>query len=307
MVDANLLVRQFLLAQPAVTSLLGANANSSIYCSYDLPEHFDPSLGPAIQIFRLGGHTHEEIKPLVEARVHVRVWADCEQELLASMVYAAINDTLHGACNVGLPSGTIVNALEVTGPLEITDPETGWVGVYAFYSVLGSSQTGPGVYVPRFYEAAGAPGVLENNEDVYYDQSTGNLYEQVQGAWLLIGNLPTSGGGTEMPSLTYHKVAAASTNAANIKAVAGTVTGWKIYNDTEYPIYVKLFDKNTVPIPGTDTPKQTIGIDAGVGEVTNSAGFIYTTGIGIAITKGILDNDPTPVAAGDCVVDIFYQ
>jgi hypothetical protein len=110
-----------------------------------------------------------------------------------------------------------------------------------------------------------------------------------------------------MPSSIYHKVSLASTNAANIKAVAGTVTGWKVYNNSGAPVYVKLYDKATTPIPGTDTPKQTIGVDAGEQEVSVSAGFTYTTGIGIAIVKGILDSDNTPVAASDCVVDIFYQ
>jgi len=73
-VDANLLVREFLLSQSEVTALLGTNLNGSIYCGYDLPEHFDPTLGPAIQVYRIGGHTHTEIKALVDARMNVRVW-----------------------------------------------------------------------------------------------------------------------------------------------------------------------------------------------------------------------------------------
>ena len=92
MVDANLLVREFLLSQSEVTALLGTNLNGSIYCGYDLPEHFDPTLGPAIQVYRIGGHTHTEIKALVDARMNVRVWAGPEQALLASEVYGAIND-----------------------------------------------------------------------------------------------------------------------------------------------------------------------------------------------------------------------
>jgi len=36
-VDVNLLVRELLLGTSAVTSLLGTNANGSIYCGYDLP------------------------------------------------------------------------------------------------------------------------------------------------------------------------------------------------------------------------------------------------------------------------------
>jgi hypothetical protein len=147
-VDANLVIRQFLLSQPEVAALLGTNQNGSIYCGYDLPEHFDPELGPAIQIYRAGGHSHPEIKPLVDARMCIRVWAGVEEALIASTVYGAINDVLHGTCGASVAAGTIVSAIEVTGPFEMTDPETGWIAVYAFYQVKavpgGSLQGGAG-------------------------------------------------------------------------------------------------------------------------------------------------------------------
>lgn len=136
MVDAAVLVREHLLNQAAVTSLLGLNANDSIYCSYDLPEHFDPDLGPAIQIFRSGGSSHGEITVLVDARVIVKVWAGVERFTDASAVYSAINDTLHGISGVTLADGTIIRALEVTAPAEMTDPETGWVSVFGFFAVM---------------------------------------------------------------------------------------------------------------------------------------------------------------------------
>jgi hypothetical protein len=135
-VDAALLLREYLLGQSSVTALLGTNANGSIYCSYDLPEHFDPTLGPAIQIFRAGGHSHEEITVLLDARVQIRVWTDVEKYSLASAVYGAIHDVLHGACGLTVTDGTIVRALEADGPLEMTDAGTGWVTMYAFYTVM---------------------------------------------------------------------------------------------------------------------------------------------------------------------------
>jgi hypothetical protein len=306
-VDAALLLREYLLGQSSVTALLGTNANGSIYCAYDLPEHFDPVLGPGIQIFRAGGHSHDEITVLLDARVQIRAWADVEKYSLASAVYGAINDVLHGACGLTVTDGTIVRALEADGPIEMTDPGTGWVAMYAFYSVMarpnGSSVA---VYIPQFYSGAGAPGALHNEDDVYFNVSTGDLYEQVAGSWVLTGNVP-QGGGTEMPSLTYHKVSAASNNAANIKPSAGVVTGWKIYNNSGAALYVKLFNKATTPVPGTDTPQQTIGVDAGESDLITSAGYTYAAGIGIAIVKNIGDADNTSVAANDCVVDIFYQ
>jgi hypothetical protein len=319
-IDAGVLVREYLLAQATVTALLGTNANGSIYVAYDVPEHFDPKLGPAIQIFRSGGHSHAEITPLVDARLTVRAWADVELYTTAADLYGAINDVLHGLCGYNVTDGTIVRSLEVTGPLEMTDPETGWVSVYAFYQVMvrpssgyypGPSGGGTGTLIGVWYEGYGSPPQLYTNGDFYLDLATGDIYLQTAGAWgSPVGNIHGSGGGgsTEMPSLNFHRIATASTNAAVIKNAPGTVTGWKIYNNTQYPIYVKLFEKATAPSLGTDIPKQTIGVDAGVGEVNPAGpGISYANGISMAITKGMADTDATPVALGDCSADIFYQ
>lgn len=311
MIDASVLVREYLLGQPAVTSLLGTNANGSIYCAFDLPEHFDPTLGPGIQIFRAGGHSHTEITALVDARVQVRVWADTEKYSAAADVYAAINDVLHGLCDTTVEDGTIVRSLEANGPSEFTDPDTGWVAVYAFYSILARPIAGspPSAYTPQFYEGSGAPAGLHNSGDVYYDTVSGNLYEQAGSAWTQIANIPVGGGGgDEMPSSYFHLVAASGTNAHVVKAGAGVLTGWFMSNEAPYAVYVKLYDKATTPVVGTDTPVQTIQVQAGQPvPFPFGSGITYNNGIGVAITLGMADSNASGVAAGDCVVDLFYQ
>lgn len=135
MVDVNLLVRKFLLAQSSITALLGTNANGSIYASSEIPEHADAVLGPFIQIFRSGGKSYEEILPMIAARVQVRAWADIGKKQIVANVYGAIFDALHGA-SVTLPEGVIMSALEVTGPQEMIDPDTKWVAINSFYTVM---------------------------------------------------------------------------------------------------------------------------------------------------------------------------
>ena len=135
MVDVAVLVREHLLNQVAVTALLGTNLNGSIYAASDLPEHFDPKLGACILICRAGGIPPAEIPALIIARLQVRVWADQERYQLASDVYGALHDALHATCNVELDEGFLLAALEVTGPQEMSDPQTGWVSVNSFYSV----------------------------------------------------------------------------------------------------------------------------------------------------------------------------
>lgn len=107
----------------------------------------------------------------------------------------------------------------------------------------------------------------------------------------------------------YHVVSAGSTNAANIKASAGQLYGWRVFNGSPgfYPIFVKLHNTTGAPTAGAGVVF-TIGVQAGVSEdLLVPMGIAFSTGIGISIVKGIADNDTTAVAANDCVVDIFYK
>jgi hypothetical protein len=113
----------------------------------------------------------------------------------------------------------------------------------------------------------------------------------------------TSGGGSD-----YHKVAAGSNNAANIKNAAGQVYGVQGINLALYPVYVKLYDKASAPNPAADTPVRTIAMQSGVRcDDDIPKGLAFVNGISIAIVKGIADNDNTSVVANDCVVDVDYK
>lgn len=107
---------------------------------------------------------------------------------------------------------------------------------------------------------------------------------------------------------TYHVISAASTNGANIKASGAQVTGWAISNNGTVMRYVKLYNKASSPTVGTDVPRVTFGIPAG-----SSANIVYEpplafeTGLGIAITAGMADNDSAAVNATEVAVNIFYQ
>lgn len=110
-------------------------------------------------------------------------------------------------------------------------------------------------------------------------------------------------------SSVYHAVSVAGLNAATIKGSAGRVTGWHIFNNAAYDVFVKLFDETTVPVPGTDTVKYTIKVPSGQDAVPLSdvSGIAFGTGIGIAITMQAADADATSIAVGDCVVNIHTK
>jgi hypothetical protein len=111
---------------------------------------------------------------------------------------------------------------------------------------------------------------------------------------------------------SYHVVSAASINAVNIVATAGILLSVRVFNNntTAYPVFVKVYDKATTPAPGTDSASLilTVAAQAGVARdaIMAFGGRFFALGLGIAIVKGIADNDATAVAASDCVVDIEY-
>jgi hypothetical protein len=102
----------------------------------------------------------------------------------------------------------------------------------------------------------------------------------------------------------FHLVAADGLNPSLIQAAPGSVSSYKITNNAGYQVFVKLHDGATVPIPGVGVV-YTIGAQASL-QISDAVLVEFVNGIGLTITKGVLDNDTTPVLAGDCVVDITY-
>jgi len=135
MVDVNILLRQYLLSQTSVTALLGTNSNGSIYASADIPEKVSPALGPFIQIIQSGGSNYEEIPQIIIPRMMIRPWADVGEKKRVAALYRVIYDVLNGTYPAVFPEGVIMGAKQVTGPQEFTDPDTGWVALYGFYSI----------------------------------------------------------------------------------------------------------------------------------------------------------------------------
>lgn len=108
-------------------------------------------------------------------------------------------------------------------------------------------------------------------------------------------------------SSIYHVVSAGSTNLANIKASAGRVTGWSIFNNADYPVYVKFHNTAATPTAGSGVV-YAIGVQSGQrSELDDDDGLAFSTGIGISIVKGIADADTTAILASDCVVNVHYK
>jgi hypothetical protein len=110
------------------------------------------------------------------------------------------------------------------------------------------------------------------------------------------------------PSFYFHRVALGSGDAVSISGVPARITGWHIFNNANYPIYVKFHNTAVTPTAGTGVV-YTVGAQAGQTADTFSSddGIDFITGLGLTIVKGILDNNAVGVAVSDCVVNIHYK
>lgn len=115
--------------------------------------------------------------------------------------------------------------------------------------------------------------------------------------------VPATSGGV----LSYHLVSAGSTNQQNVKASAGQLYGWHIWNAAAYTVYVKFHNTAGSPTAGAGVVK-TVAVPAGGGNNLNiEPGLAFSTGIAITIVKDITDAGTTAVLASDCVVDLHYK
>lgn len=122
---------------------------------------------------------------------------------------------------------------------------------------------------------------------------------------------PMSGpqeGGLASPKVV---ISATGTNATLVKGEAGEIFGITMGNSTASWAYLKLYDKATAPVPGTDTPVAIYGIPpatgAGLSMTFSEHKLQFNNGIGFAITGGVAANDATAVAANIIMGTIAYR
>lgn len=225
------------------------------------------------------------------------------------------NALMGGSVTTAAPSYTTgqVSPLSLTtaGALRVdnsanTQPVSGTVSITANSAVnvaqingvttlMGNGTTGTGsqrVTLASDMTAISTTGYMS----VKLDQTTPG---STNGASLV----PTTTGGLT----TYHLVSAATTNATNIKASAGQVYGYYIFNANAAARKVAFHNSASAPTAGASVFFSLV-IPAGSGaNVEFAQGLAFSSGIGITTTTGTADSDATAVAAGDLIINIFYK
>lgn len=109
---------------------------------------------------------------------------------------------------------------------------------------------------------------------------------------------------------TFKLISAASTNSTVVKASPGNLYTIVAIGFTSTVRYLKLYNKATAPVVGTDVPVMTIPVPANIQAagvvIPVSVGIDFSNGISMAITSGSADNDTVAIVAGDVVVNLVY-
>jgi hypothetical protein len=116
-----------------------------------------------------------------------------------------------------------------------------------------------------------------------------------------VSTVTTVSSSTPVTPTTTFLNSAASVNATSSKASAGTVWNIFAFNFNAANRYLKLYNKNSAPVVGTDIPVMVIPLLPGqlaqVGVGPN--GIRFSAGIAFALTVNPADNDTSAVAAGE--------
>jgi hypothetical protein len=226
--------------------------------------------------------------------------------------------------NTKVPSGlTVTSTRLLVDGSGVTQPVSGTVTANAGTGTMDVSVQNASLAVTgTFYQAtqpvsgtvtANISGSISNTSFIATQSTATNLKTQAesyQGGSAVSSSNPlyvtvaasATGGDT-----VYHLVSAASTNPVNIKASAGKVTGWYIYNSNASPRKVAFHNTAGTPTAGTSVYYSLVIPASSGANVSFPSGLNFSTGIAITTVTGLTDADATAVAASDLIINIFYK
>jgi hypothetical protein len=112
--DIEIVLRQFISADAAITALVGER----VYFSTDLPGEYDPSVGPAI-LARLRGGSQDYSNQILDPSMQYQCYAI--DEATARQVYFALYDLFNDQAGLHVQQ----SRLETQGQL-LRDSESAW-------------------------------------------------------------------------------------------------------------------------------------------------------------------------------------
>ena len=107
---------------------------------------------------------------------------------------------------------------------------------------------------------------------------------------------------------TYMVLSSATTNEAFIKKGGGTFYGISLTNTGASDAFIRIFDKASVPVSGTDTAVMTFALQAdSVYNLVLPIGVGLVNGLGVNITGAAAVGDDTVIAANQVIGSVFWK
>jgi hypothetical protein len=127
--------------------------------------------------------------------------------------------------------------------------------------------------------------------------------------WLAFAFAALLSASAHAQSLPVKFISAASTNSNLVRAGRTTLHEIVTINTTTTIYYLKLYNKVTAPVCGTDTPLWTVPVPFGAsnagGGIALPTSLFFPAGLGFCLTGAVADNDTTPAATG-IVINLGY-
>lgn len=120
--------------------------------------------------------------------------------------------------------------------------------------------------------------------------------------WLTTPTPATAGGLS-----VSHLVSAATTNATNVKASAGQLYGWYIYNSNAAARKVAFHNTAGTPTAGASVIFAIVIPPLSGANVFTDVGIPFATGIAFTTVTDLTDAGATAVAASDLIINLFYK
>src|SRR6478752_7194610 len=111
------------------------------------------------------------------------------------------------------------------------------------------------------------------------------------------------------PGVTPYKLIASGVSADQNLVAAGSRVLYSISasNANAALRYVKLYNKATAPVVGTDIPTCVFAIPPSNSvNLTFNAGIAFPLGLGIGLVTGVIDGNSTSIGASETVVTLSY-
>lgn len=106
---------------------------------------------------------------------------------------------------------------------------------------------------------------------------------------------------------TFHLVSAATTNLTNVKASAGQLFGWYIYNSNAAARKVVFHNNAGAPTAGAGVIFALVIPPGSAANVFTDTGIPFATGIAISTVTDLTDAGTTVVGLNDLVINLFYK